>query len=124
MTDSTSFPFSSRSDPYSSSPPPLTLADLSSPIHPHANAILRFNPYDLGPAAPPTLAKFAHQTLAQTLLAPAGVLLALWYISRAPLHEGGGEDGRLFRAGLRKAGGGEEIARRVLTLGLAWSTLR
>jgi len=79
----------------------------------------------LATSTPPTsFTRFAHQTLAQTLIQPTGVMLALWYISRAPIHEGGGDEGRKFREGLRNCGDGatgEEIAKRVLTLGLAWA---
>ena len=79
----------------------------------------------LSTSAPPaSFTRFAHQTLAQTLIQPTGVMLALWYISRSPIHEGGGEQGRQFRDGLRNCGDGatgEEIAKRVLTLGLAWA---
>lgn len=83
------------------------------------------NPYRLTAHAPAGFARFINQTLAQTLISPAGVFLALWYIAhRMPLFEGGGEDGVMFRDELlscARKSEGEAVARRVITLGLAWA---
>ncbi|CED82477.1 hypothetical protein [Phaffia rhodozyma] len=103
-------------------PPQMTLDDFeASPIP----LSYRTNPYNLGLSAPDSFVRFIHQTLAQTLISPTGVILALWYLTKAPLHEGGGEEGHLFRQELQTFSdyNGEEVAKRVFTLGLHWANM-
>ncbi len=100
-----------------------------SPIHisPPASPrpYLLDNPYRLRHKVTSSFINFVYRTLSQTLLSPAGVILSLWYIRRFAIHSGGGEGGEQLRRMLYEAylseKGGEEVARRVVVLGLACS---
>ncbi len=99
---------------------------ISPPLTP-SPAMLYHNPYGLRSSPSSSFISFVHRTLSQTLLSPSAVILSLWYIRRLAIHAGGGQDGVALRRMLMESvtdlegRGGEEGARRVLTLGLACS---
>ncbi len=99
---------------------------ISPPLTPHRQDLYE-NPYNLRRHAPQSFANFIYRTLSQTLLSPAAVILAVWYMRRLAVHTGGGENGSALRMMLQDATrrpdgkGGEEVARRLVVLGLACS---